>query len=98
MEVEMSRLPDPRFELRKVTETEWLVLDHRYRETDPRRTLGCVYRVDENEVEVMWMRDMAVSTRYMSPFEALDDVRRAHERKRTPRPRAVPHLPPLLAT
>lgn len=79
----MSKVSDPRFELRKVTATEWLILDHRFEANDPRQTVGCVYRVDDFEVEVMWLRDMPVANRYMTAFEALDDVRRVHEHKRT---------------
>jgi len=94
----MTGIPDARFELRKVTGNEWLVLDHRYEAGDPRRTLGCVYQVDEYEVEVAWMREIACATRYMSPIEVLEDVRRLHERSRATRPIAIPHQPPLLAT
>ena len=94
----MTGLPDARFELRKVTEYEWLILDHRYEASDPRRTLGCVYKVDEYEVEVMWMREIAAATRYMSPIDVLDDVRRLHDRSRSTRPIEIPHQPPLLAT
>ncbi|KJL26514.1 hypothetical protein RN51_00156 [Microbacterium oxydans] len=94
----MNELTEARFELRKVAETEWLILDHKYEANDPRRTVGCVYEVDQNEVEVMWMRTLPVATRYMSPTDALTDVRRVHEKTRSTRPITIPHLPPLLAT
>lgn len=94
----MSGLPDPRFELRKVAEREWMILDHRYGADDPRKTVGCVYQVDEYEVEVMWMRELAAASRFMSALEALDEVQRLHERSRATRPISIPHLPPLLST
>ncbi|WP_223627022.1 hypothetical protein [Microbacterium sp. EST19A] len=94
----MNELIDARFELRDVAAREWLILDHKYEANDPRRTVGCVYEVDEHEVEVMWMRTLTVATRYMSPVEALDDVRRLYERGRATRPIDIPHLPPLLST
>lgn len=93
----MSEVPDARFELRKVAEQEWLILDHRYAENDPRRTVGCVYQVDVSEVEVMWIREIPVAIRYMSAIEALDDVRRFYETSRATRPIEIPHLPPLLS-
>ena len=94
----MTGVPDPRFELRKVAEHEWLILDHRYEEDDPRRPVGCVYQVDDYEVEVMWMREIAAATRYMSPAEVLEDVRQLHNRSRSTRPIMIPHLPPLIAS
>ncbi|MDZ4045581.1 MAG: hypothetical protein U1E32_07355 [Rhodoglobus sp.] len=98
MEDEMTELAQARFELRKVAEKDWLILDHKYEADDPRRTVGCVYEVDPYEVEVMWMRTLPVATRYMSPVEALDDVRRLHEQSRSTRPITIPHHPPLLPT
>lgn len=94
----MTGLPDPRFELRKVAAYEWLILDHRYEVNDPRRTVGCVYHIDESEVEVMWMREIPAATRYMTPIEALEDVRRLENHSRSTRPIAIPHQPPLIAS
>ncbi|WP_350353265.1 hypothetical protein ABS642_10330 [Microbacterium sp. A8/3-1] len=98
MEDQMAELAQARFDLRKVAEKEWLILDHKYGANDPRRTVGCVYEVDPYEVEVMWMRALPVATRYMSPVEALDDVRRLHEQSRATRPISIPHHPPRLAS
>ena len=94
----MTGLPAPRFELRKVAEYEWLILDHRYEVNDPRRTVGCVYKVDEYEVEVMWMREIPAATRFIEPIDALEEVRRFEERDRSTRPITIPHLPPLIAS
>jgi len=93
----MTEPADARFELRRVAEREWLILDHKYATDDPRRTVGCVYEVEEYEVEVMWMRSIPAATRYMSPIEVLDDVRRLHENSRSTRPIPIPHRPPLPA-
>ncbi|PVE95872.1 hypothetical protein [Microbacterium sp. TPD7012] len=93
----MTELADARFELRKVAEREWLILDHRYGAEDPRRTVGCVYEVDEYEVEVMWMRRIPLASRYMSPIDAFEEVRRMESRSRATRPVPIPHRPPLLS-
>lgn len=98
MEGEMTEMAQGWFELRKVAEKEWLILDHDYGADDPRRTVGCVYEAEPYEVEVMWMRTLPVPTRYMSPVEALDDVRRLHAPSRSTRPISIPHRPPLLAS
>lgn len=91
-------MPDPRFELRKITATEWLILDHKYGENDARQTVACIYQLDENEVEVMWLRDLPLASFYMTPIDVLDEVQRFHANRRSRRPVAIPHLPPLVAT
>lgn len=94
----MSAMPDPRFELRKVTDSEWVILDHKYTRNDSRHTIACVYRLDENEVEVNWLRELPLASYYMTPFDVLEDVQRFHARERSRRPLTIPHLPPLLAS
>lgn len=94
----MTGLPDSRFELRKVAEHEWVILDHRYEADDPRRTVGRVYQVDDYEVEVMWLREIAAATSYMTPSDAFDDVQRLHNPSRATRPIMTPHQPPLMAS
>lgn len=91
----MSALPDPRFELRKITDAEWVLLDHRYDQNDSRRTVACVYQVDAVEVEVVWLRDLPLATSYMSAIDALEDLQRFHSPRRAGRPIPIPHLPPL---
>lgn len=93
----MSDLSEACFELRKVAEGEWLVLDHKYGAIDSRRTVGCVYEGDEYGVEVIWMRQLAAATRCMTFAEVLNEVQRPHGRSRATRPITIPHLPPLLA-
>lgn len=92
----MSEMPDPRFELRKVTDTEWLIVDHKYAAHDARQTVACIYQVDIVEVDVLWLRDLPLATSYMSPGEVLSDLQRFHNPpSRATAPIAIPHLPPL---
>lgn len=95
----MSAMPDPRFELRKITDTEWLILDHKYARDDARQTVACVYRLDESEVEVTWLRELPLASSYMSAFDVLEDVQRFHARERSRRrPLRTPRPSSLLAT
>lgn len=92
----MSTMPDPRFELKKVTDAEWLILDHRYAAHDARQTVACIYQVDAVEVDVLWLRDLPLATSYMSPVDVLDDLQAFHNPPgRATAPVAIPHLPPL---
>lgn len=93
----MSAMPDPRFELKKITDTEWLIHDHRYRSNDARRTIACLYQLDPNDIEVVWLRDLPLAARYMNPFEVLDEVRQFYAQERARRPITIPHIPPLTA-
>lgn len=89
-------MSDPRFELRKVTDTEWLILDHKYEAHDPRHTVACVYQVDTVEIDVVWMRDLPLANSYMSTADVLADVQRLHATPdRSTAPIAIPHLPPI---
>lgn len=94
----MSLMPDPRFELKKITDSEWLILDHRYRSDDARRTVACVYEMEPHLVEVVWLRDLPLAASYMEPADVLQDVDRFYSRERSRRPIRIPHLPPLAAT
>jgi hypothetical protein len=92
-------MSDPRFELRQVTETEWLILDHKYAAHDARQTVACVYQVDTVEVDVLWMRDLPLSASYMSADDVLQDLLRFHATPdRTTAPIAIPHLAPFVAS
>lgn len=94
----MAMMRERRFELRKITRTEWLVLDHRYVPDDPRRTIACVYVLDENEVTVTWVRDLPLRLAYQTPFDVLEDVQRFYQRARSQPPISIPHRPPLAAS
>ncbi|HWS49949.1 MAG TPA: hypothetical protein VN241_02970 [Microbacterium sp.] len=79
----MPRIPDPRFELSKITSTEWLIHDLRYRSNDPRSLVACVYEYSEVEVEVVWLRELPLATQYTSAFDALDELLRMYRRDRS---------------
>ena len=94
----MSPMPDPRFELKKITDSEWLVLDRRYRSNDARRTVACLYQLESSLIEAVWLRDIPLAVSYMAPEDVLADVQRFYARERSRRPITIPHLPPLAAT
>ncbi|WP_337005146.1 MULTISPECIES: hypothetical protein [unclassified Microbacterium] len=94
----MSELPDPRFLLKRITASEWLINDLRYAPNDPRHVVACVYELAETEVEVTWLRDLPLASRYGTVFEVLEDVERMLSESRATRPISIPHRPPLLAT
>lgn len=95
----MSPMPDPRFELHRITPTEWLILDHRYGRDDARRNIACVYALNEHEVSVTWLRELPLALYYQTAFDVLEDVQRFYGRDRSQRPSPIPHMPPpLMAT
>lgn len=93
----MSPVTIPRFELRRTTHLEWEILDLSLPEHDPRRLAARIYEVDDLEYDVLWLRDVNLPTTYMSPHDALRDVRRVTlaPRPGPHRPVEIPHLPPL---
>jgi hypothetical protein len=97
MAAEMSTSPDGRFVLQQLTTIEWIVVDASLAPNDPHRTLACVYEVDENEYDVLWLRDLALPTTYMRPTDVLDDIYRATHRRHAParKPIPIPHRAPL---
>lgn len=90
----MSDVPDPRCALRRVSRSEWVISDLRYPPDDSRHAVARVYELDETEVEVVWLRDLPLATRYGSALAVLDDVQRMLSVSRATRPVAIPHLPP----
>lgn len=94
----MSATPEPRYSLRRLTSSEWVVNDLRYEPDDPRHVVACVYELAETEVEVVWLRELPLASSYSSPFDVLEDVERMQDVSRATRPVAIPHLPPLMAT
>ncbi|MFS0893969.1 hypothetical protein [Microbacterium sp. 179-I 3D3 NHS] len=97
----MSDVPDPRYVMKRLTASEWVINDLRYPPNDPRHVVACVYEVADTEVEVTWLRELPLASRYCSVFEVLEDVERMHgaaRSARATRPIAIPSRPPLLAT
>ncbi|WP_314423467.1 hypothetical protein [uncultured Microbacterium sp.] len=93
----MSGDPEPRYVLKRITPSEWVINDLRYAADDPRHVVACVYEYAETEVEVVWLRDLPLAVRYANAREVLDEVARVQDSSRATRPIAIPHLPPLLA-
>lgn len=94
----MSQMPDLWFELKKVTDLEWLILDHRYGPNDARRTVACIHQMEESLVEVVWVRDLPLRISYSDAAEVLEDVNCFYARDRARRPLQIPHVPPMAAT
>ncbi|MFJ2370065.1 hypothetical protein [Microbacterium sp. NPDC087665] len=93
----MSEDPEPRYELRRITPSEWVLNDLRFPADDPRHVVACVYEYAETEVEVVWVRDLPLATRYANALEVLEDVERMQVANRATRPIPIPHHPPLRA-
>ncbi len=94
----MSGDPEPRYVLKRITPSEWVINDLRYAADDPRHVVACVYEYAETEVEVVWLRDLPLAVRYANAYEVLSEVARVQDPSRATRPIVIPHLPPLLAT
>jgi hypothetical protein len=94
----MSEDPDPRYVLRRITPSEWVINDRRFPSNDPRHIVACVYEFAETEVEVVWVRDLPLASRYCNAMDVLEDLERMQETSRATRPVPIPHLPPLVAT
>lgn len=91
----MSTMAIQRFALCRVTSMEWVIRDRRHAPNDGDGTVACVYQIEDDEVEVMWLRDLPLMSRYKTPDEALADLRRLHTRSRADRPTPIPHYPPV---
>lgn len=73
----MSMTTPTRFEMRRLTEDEWLILDDGFERNDARHTVACVSRVCADQVDVVWLRPVAERTRYASVADVLEAVRSA---------------------
>lgn len=88
----MSMTSETGFELRQVTEAEWIIQDHRYDAHDARCTIACIWQVGTDECEVTWLRDFSLPMRYRSPVEVLEDLRATLRRSTKPVP--IAHFAP----
>lgn len=88
----MSRSADLRFELKRLTSTEWVINDNWFTLNDPRRTVACVDQVYDNEVEVVWLRELSLPSRYPSVNAVLSDV--SHTVTASTKPIPIPHRRP----
>lgn len=94
----MPEVPEPRYVMNRLTSSKWVVNDLRYPSNDTRHLVACVYEVAETEVEVNWLRELPLASRYASAFEVLEDIERRHRSLRSTGPIAVAPTPPLLTT
>lgn len=90
----MSDVPEQRCALRRVSRSEWVISDLRYPRDDSRHAVARLHESDDTEVEVVWLRDLPLATRYGSALAVLDDVERVLSVSRATRPVPIRHLPP----
>lgn len=91
----MSAASDPRFEVKRITPTEWLILDARYDPGDVRHTRACLHEREGDLVEAIWVSGVPLASYYLTPQDALDDVLRHHRGTRRSCPDPIPHFPPV---
>lgn len=93
-----SRHPLAAFEMRKLTPTEWVILDVSLGENDPARTVACIYEADTDRFDVIWLRDLGLRAGFASPEDVLEAVVRANRVRphpRASRPVPIPRRAPL---
>ena len=86
----MARSANLRFELKRLTSTEWVINDNWFTLNDPRRTVACVDQVYDDEVEVVWLRELSLPSRYPSVNAVLSDVSRTVTASTKPMPDSAP--------
>ncbi len=97
MTVDLLSRRNGRFALQRMTSIEWIVVDTSQSPDSGHRTVACIYEVDELEYDVTWLRDLGLPTKYMSPADVPDDIRKATDRwTRIPsrKPIPIPHRAP----
>lgn len=88
----MTRPADSRLELKRLTATEWVVIDNWFGRNDPRRTVACVDQTTPDEVEVVWLRQLCLPDRYSSVRAVFADIARTVSASSKPTP--IPHRRP----
>lgn len=78
----MSMTTAARFEMRRLTESEWLILDDGFDRSDARHTVACVSRLSAEQVEVIWLQPVAERINYDSVADVLEAVRSAPPQRR----------------
>lgn len=87
----MARAAD-RFELRRLTPTEWLIQDRSIPPTNPRHDVACVEEVTAGAFEVVWLRNLGLPDRYSALDEVLRDI--ASTLLASSKPIPIPHFRP----
>ena len=86
-----------RFALQQLTSIEWIVVDESCTPNDPQRTVACIYEVDTLEYDVIWLRDLGLATKFMSPLDVIDEIVRTTQRSTVAasrKPVPIPHHAP----
>jgi hypothetical protein len=83
------------FDMRRVSDREWVIYDLRVAPNDARCVVACVWLTDDDDVEVVWLDGRALPTRYASVDAVMDDVTASAQRTAGgTRPIEIPSLPP----
>jgi hypothetical protein len=83
------------FEVRRVSDSEWVIYDVRFARNDARCVVACVRETDDQDVEVVWLGGRMRPTRYASVDAVVEDLTTAALRRHGgSRPIEIPHLPP----
>ena len=83
------------YELRRVSDREWLIYDVRFPMNDARCLVACIWQSDEDEAEVVWIDGRSRPTTYVSPEAVMEDLTLAAVGgSGGTRPIEIPHLPP----
>lgn len=89
----MSTTMEPTFEMKRVTPVEWVITDHRFPADDSRHSVACVYELEVDEVEVVWLREYPLALRYESPVAVLEDLNRLDSRRLARELRPIARMP-----
>lgn len=84
------------YELSRVDEHHWLIHDHSASPHDAAHLVACIHIAGEDDVEVLWLRDVPLPTRYATAGDVLDDLVMWTTRSRGgSRPVPIPARPPV---
>ena len=85
------------FDVRRVSDREWVIYDLRFDRNDARCVVACIWHSEDDTVEVVWLDGRALPTRYASVDAVMDDLMMAAQRVAGgTRPIEIPHFPPRL--
>ena len=86
------------FDVRRVSDREWVIYDLRVPSNDARCVVACVWLTEEDDVEVVWLDDRPLPRRYASISAVMYDVTACARRSAGgTRPIEIPSLRPRLA-
>ena len=83
------------FEVRRVSDREWVIYDVRFARNDAQCVVACVRETDDEDAEVVWLNGRMMPTRYVSVDAVVEDLTTAALRGLGGRrPIEIPHFPP----